>query len=128
MNWKWIVFSLIFAFFIADNFEMVFGVTTTYSTISQRLTSPPTYCIVEPPVSSSSEKQDLINMAYNAVNNWKVRLQDSTANPEVWEMKSKTIRSGTSDEDCDITVYFKETLQEPSDGGIGYVGVFFFWR
>ena len=125
MNWKLLIFSLIFVFFIVDNIDVVFGATISYSTISQRLTGAPTYCIVEPPGSSSSEKQDLINMAHNAVANWKVRLQDNTSNPEVWEMNSKTIRANTNDESCDITIYFVDALESYSEEGIAPIGRFY---
>lgn len=124
MNWKLIVFSAIILFFVVDTIEPVFGITT-YPTISQRLHNIPTYCIVEPSGLSAADRGTYVNMAKEGVSEWSLMLQNNApTNSALWQIYSKVISSSDSTQNCDITIHFKDKVEQISDNGFVTIGLF----
>jgi len=121
------IFSLVLLFIIVENVETVYGIIS-YPSTSQRLDNIPTYCIISPSGITTTEKANLVNLATTGVSAWNDKLENyEKTNPLFWEMKSKVISSGDSVAGCDITINFKDEVDQLS-GKEGFVtlGIFRF--
>lgn len=98
----------------------------SYPSNDQRLKGLPTYCVVEPSGLSATDRGKYVNMAKEGIAEWSSELQGiESQNPEVWKITTKVITNNESTFDCDITIYFKETVDQiHKDKDMTTLGIF----
>jgi len=116
-----IIFVLTLSFFSNAYAEI------TYSSLTNRVDSTPTYCYVEPtdPEISYIQKGQWANEAEKSVKEWNSKLQASEpVNKHLWEMKY--LGSGKEPlPNCDYPIYFKP-WPDKSDDWFRVAGQFFY--
>ncbi|HXV38302.1 MAG TPA: hypothetical protein VD699_01825 [Nitrosopumilaceae archaeon] len=101
----------IFALSFLINAKDAFSLEVSFPSNSFRLKAPPTYCGIGVNDSSvsSTQKENWLSMANDAVNDWKDGLQSfETFNKDVWEMYYTQISSEEeyTSSNCDIPIVF----------------------
>jgi len=99
------------------NAKEAFSLEVSFPSNSFRLKAPPTYCGIGVNDSSvsSTQKENWLSMANDAVNDWKDSLQSSeTFNKSIWEMDYTQISSEEEyqSSNCDIPIIFMPYSEE----------------
>ena len=125
MNWKLTIFFIIVLFFAIESIEPIFALVS-YPSTDQRLKKLPTYCVVEPSGLSSSDKDKYVNIAKEGIAKWNSELQGMpSGNSAVWVINTKIITANQITTDCDIKIYFKETVDQlHQNQNINTIGIF----
>lgn len=125
MNWKLMIFFTILLFFVVESIEPI-SALVSYPSNDQRLKKLPTYCVIEPSGLSVSDRDKYVNIAKDGIAKWNSELQGMSNNPDVWVIKTKIISNNQLATDCDIKIYFKETVDQLHlDQNINTIGIFF---
>jgi len=105
-----------------------------FPAINYRLDGPPTFCIVRPSAESAdgggAHLLKLQQLAKQAVEEWGTKLYNTAVinnlNVDVWEVKSKIIKSADVDHSCTNKIFFIKSIGSPRNDGTGFHTIGYF--